>query len=65
MTRGPPTPSRCGVLDTPQRRERAGRRLVELVAYENHRIATGFAAPVEVGADTHAFTGPCRPARES
>jgi alpha-L-rhamnosidase len=33
---------RLDLLDTPVQRERAGRRLAELVAYEDHRIATGF-----------------------
>jgi alpha-L-rhamnosidase len=30
------------LLDTPEQRERAGRRLVELIAHEDYRIATGF-----------------------
>ncbi|GAA2993242.1 glycoside hydrolase family 78 protein [Streptosporangium longisporum] len=30
------------LLDKPEQRERAGRRLAELVAFDDHRIATGF-----------------------
>ncbi|GAA3211979.1 alpha-L-rhamnosidase [Nonomuraea helvata] len=32
----------CDLLDGPAQRERAGRRLVELVAGDDHRIGTGF-----------------------
>ncbi|MFI7611216.1 glycoside hydrolase family 78 protein [Nonomuraea terrae] len=31
-----------GLLDKPEQRERAGRRLAELVAHDDHRIGTGF-----------------------
>jgi len=52
----------AGLLEKAEQRERAGRRLVELVAAENHRIGTGFVgtplicdALAGVGADDTAY----------